>query len=276
VWAVSALVGLRLRCRWENYFRFKAMDTEAMSDCVTAVEIVRQSHQGISIKPFIMRADDGETYFVKGLSKAGGPALISEALSAELGKLLGLPIPSWKKMLVPQDLVDFSVIPNVRDLEGGMAFASLAVESAVDFNISHLRSMPRDLMRLVLLFDLWVQNGDRILGAMGGNVNLLIDSRGDLAVIDHNLAFHRGFELEEFLSGHVFRECRADFRDYVVRQEYTEMLDAALAKWGSIIPLLVDDWLYRDSDLIDFTEPTLADRLEILQLFKEERFWGAL
>lgn len=247
-----------------------------MSDLVTAVEIVRQSHQGISIKPFIVRADDGETYFVKGFSKSGGPALISELLSAELGKLLGLPIPPWKKMVVPQDLIDFSLIPNVSDLGGGLAFASRAVENAVDFNIANLKSTPRILMRKVLLFDWWVQNGDRILGPMGGNVNLILDDRGDLTVIDHNLAFDKSFNPEEFLEEHVFCECRKDFRDYLVRQEYTDILSKALLNWDRITALLTEDWLYRDSDLIDLTEPTLASRLEILEMFKEERFWGAL
>ena len=49
-----------------------------MPESIRAVEIVRQSHQGYSIKPFIIRADDGHSYFVKGLDKSGGPALISE------------------------------------------------------------------------------------------------------------------------------------------------------------------------------------------------------
>lgn len=179
-------------------------------------------------------------------------------------------------MVVPQDLIDFSVVPNVSDLEGGLAFASQAVESAVDFNIAHLKSTPRELMRKVLLFDWWVQNGDRILGPMGGNVNLILDSRGELAVIDHNMAFHNSFNSKEFLEEHVFCDCRKDFRDYLVRQEYTEILSKALSNWDTIIAFLTDDWLYRDADLIDLTEPTLASRLEILQMFKEERFWGAL
>ncbi|MCD5970746.1 HipA family kinase [Pseudomonas quasicaspiana] len=247
-----------------------------MSDLVTAVEIVRQSHQGISIKPFIIRADDGETYFVKGLSKSGGPALISELLSAELGKFLGLPIPPWKKMVVPQDLIEFSLIPNVSDLEGGLAFASQSVENAIDFNIAHLKATPRDLMRRVLLFDWWIQNGDRILGPLGGNVNLILDGRGELSVIDHNMAFHKSFNPDEFLAEHVFCECREDFRDYLVRQEYTDILSKALSNWDRMITFLTEDWLYRDADLIDLTEPTLASRLEILQMFKDERFWGAL
>lgn len=140
-----------------------------MPESITAVEIIRQSHQGYSIKPFIIRGNDGSTYFVKGLAKAGGPALISEVLGAELGVRMGLPIPPWELIHIPDELIAFSVIPNVDDLLGGIA-----------------------------------------------------DS------------------------------------------------------WGTITDLLPEDWLYRDSDHIDQTEPTVAERLEILEMFKDERFWGAL
>jgi hypothetical protein len=247
-----------------------------MPERITAVEIVRQSQQGYSIKPFIVRADDGYSYFVKGLNKSGGPALISELLGAELGKKLELPIPPWRLMDVPSALIDFSAIHSVNDLGGGTAFASRAVENASDFTITDLGSTPAELMRRVLLFDWWVQNGDRCLGQKGGNVNLIRDARGDLAVIDHNLAFHRDFDSDDFLERHVFRERGRDFRDYLVRQEYTHILTEAMSEWDTITAVLPEDWIYRDRDLIDLTEPTLADRLKILEMFKEERFWGPL
>ena len=247
-----------------------------MPESITAVEIIRQSHQGISIKPFIVRGDDGVPYFVKGLEKAGGPALISEVLGAELGNRLGLPIPDWKLMRVPNELIAFSAIPNVTDLGGGLAFASRAVENASDFSVSNIDRTPVDLRRRVLLFDLWVRNGDRCLGERGGNVNLILDSSGSLSVIDHNMAFDRTFSGTDLMETHVFRECRSFFRDLVVRQEHMEILSKAVGDWGTITSLLPDDWLYRDSDNIDLTEPTVAERLEMLEVFKEERFWGEL
>jgi hypothetical protein len=243
---------------------------------ITAVEIIRQSQQGYSIKPFIVRGDDGFTYFVKGLAKAGGPALISEVLGAELGGMLGLPIPPWGLMHIPEELIAFSAIPNVGDLRGGTAFASRAVENASDFVLSHIDRTPIELRRRVLLFDWWVRNGDRCLGERGGNVNLILDARGELGVIDHNLAFDRAFDCDDFIEGHVFRECRSFFRDYVVRQEYVQMLGETLEIWDTITALLPEDWLYRDADNIDLTEPTVAERLAMLEVFKEERFWGAL
>ncbi|GFZ62094.1 hypothetical protein PSE10C_37050 [Pseudomonas amygdali pv. eriobotryae] len=247
-----------------------------MPNRISAVEIVKQSEQGYSIKPFIVRGDDGYTYFVKGVDKAGRHALISEALGAELGKRLSLPIPEWRLMDVPEQLIGFSAIPNVQDLRGGAAFASRAVENATDFLISHLSTTPVEQMRRVLLFDWWVQNGDRCLGEKGGNVNLIRGPQGELAVIDHNLAFDQGFDSADFLDRHVFRERRSDFRDYLVRQEYAQILSGALSDWDTITAVLPEDWIFRDRDLIDLTEPTLEARLKVLEMFREERFWGAL
>ncbi|OJT50026.1 MULTISPECIES: HipA family kinase [Pseudomonas fluorescens group] len=247
-----------------------------MPETVNAIEIVRQSQQGYSIKPFIIRADDGYSYFVKGLAKSGGPALISEAIGAELGRSLELPIPPWRLMNIPPALIGFSTVPNVEDLAGGLAFASRAVESATDYSLSSINSTPIELRRKILLFDWWIRNEDRCLGDLGGNVNLILDGQGHLNVIDHNLAFDRTFSCDDFISSHVFRDCRAYFRDYVTRQECSQMLHEAMSNWGTITGLLPEDWIYRDKDQIDLTEPTLADRLEILEGFREERFWGPL
>lgn len=247
-----------------------------MPESITAVEIIRQSHQGISIRPFLVKADDGETYFVKGLAKAGGPALISEVIGAELGIALGLPIPEWKLISVPSQLIAFSAIPNVGDLGGGLAFASRAVKNASDFSISNIDRTPVSLRRRVLLFDFWVRNGDRCLGDWGGNVNLILDASGELGVIDHNMAFDRQFSASDFMETHVFRECGVFFRDLVVRQEHMDILGKAVDNWGTITALLPDDWLYRDRDNVDLTEPTVAERLEMLDVFKDELFWGAL
>lgn len=247
-----------------------------MPERITAVEIVRQSQQGFSIKPFIIRGDDDCSYFVKGHAKAGGPALISELLGAELGSRLGLPIPPWRLMHIPERLISFSTIANVDDLRGGLAFASRAVDNASDFNLSHINGTPIDLRRRILLFDWWIRNEDRYLGRQGGNVNLILDANGDVSVIDHNLAFDRTFDEDAFMDGHVFRECRSFFRDLIVRQDFMRMLGDVMDSWDTITALLPNDWLYRDGDHIDHTEPTVAERWEMLELFRDERFWGTL
>ncbi|WP_430317848.1 HipA family kinase [Pseudomonas nitroreducens] len=243
---------------------------------VIAEEIIRQSDQGVSVRPFLIRANDGHRYFVKGLNRAGGPSLISEVIAAELGTCLGLPIPEWCLMDIPQGLIDFSSADNVTDLSGGPAFASRQVDNVNELMWAGLRNVPLELQRKVLVFDWWIQNGDRTLGELGGNVNLLLDSTGNLVVIDHNVAFDATLTAAEFCHNHVFRDQLGHFQDLVTRQDYQRELDAALAQWDRISALLPVEWLYRDQDEIDETEPTLRQRHATLQLFRDERFWGQL
>ena len=244
---------------------------------VTAKEIIRQSSQGVSVQPFLIRADDDQTYFVKGLSRALAPGLASEALAAELGAHLGLPIPPWAVMDIPQSLIDFSLAANVRDLEGGPAFASLQVDNASDVSWSHVDEIPVDLKKKVLLFDWWIGNGDRGLGPMGGNVNLILDCKGELAVIDHNIAFDASLDPEEFRSYHVFRaQLSNKAGELLARLDFLPQLDAALADWGRITSLLPEEWVSRDHGHGKEYEPTLAERYKLLERFKDEQFWGQL
>lgn len=245
---------------------------------ITAKDIIKQSEQGVSVRPFLVRADDGRNYFVKGLNRAGGPSLISEVIAAEIGRHLGIPIPEWKIMDVPQALIDFSAIGNVQDLGGGPAFASLQVENASDLLWAHLPSIPAELQRRVLLFDWLLLNGDRALSESGsGNVNLMLDPEGNVVVIDHNAAFERNLTHQELVEFHVFRgQIGLHRADLLARLEYIPLLDAALADWGRITSLLPDEWIFRDADHVDETEPTLQDRLQILERFRTEQFWGQL
>lgn len=248
-----------------------------MLERITAKEIIRRSQQGISVQPFLVRADDNQMYFVKGLSRALGQGLASEAIAAELGAGIGLPIPPWRIMDIPQALIDFSLIDGVRDLGGGPAFASLQIENASDLMMANLRSLPVELQRKVLLFDWWILNGDRGLGEKGGNVNLILDPKGDMIVIDHNVAFDLELSIDEFRTYHVFRDQLGSFDgNLLARLDYSPLLDAAIGDWERIISLLPDEWLCRDHDPDDEYEPTLQQRLQILERFKDESFWGQL
>ncbi|KTC60158.1 HipA family kinase [Pseudomonas savastanoi] len=244
---------------------------------VTAREIIKQSSQGVSVQPFLIRGDDNQTYFVKGLSRALAPGLTSEVLAAELGAHLGLPIPPWALMDIPQGLIDFSLVPNVRDLEGGPAFASLQVDNASDVSWAHVEKIPADLKKKVLLFDWWIGNGDRGLGPMGGNVNLILDQGGNLAVIDHNIAFDSELDADEFRCYHVFRDqLSTKTGELLARLDFLTQLDAALADWDRITSLLPEEWVRRDFGHGEEYEPTLAERYQLLERFKEEQFWGRL
>lgn len=243
---------------------------------VTAVEIIRQASQGYSVKPFLIRADDTQTYFVKGVDRAGRSALVSEAISAELGVQLKLPIPPWRVMEIPRELIDFSMLENVDDLRGGLAFASMQVPNSADLLISSVNNIPVELQRMVLIFDWWILNGDRTLNEIGGNVNLLLDGNGDLAVIDHNAAFDPAVTAQNLLLHHVFRDAAAGLRDMVTGLEYQQKLEIALKKWSRITSALPDDWVYRDEHQIDLTRPTVKERLATLKRITSIKIWEEL
>ena len=243
---------------------------------VEAVEIIRQASQGYSVKPFIIRASDEQTYFVKGVQRAGKSSLVSEALAAELGRSLGLPVPDWRVMTIPDELIAFSTLSNVDDLRGGLAFASLQVANSSDLLISSVDSIPADLQLMVYVFDWWIQNGDRTLSEFGGNVNLLIDSKGELAVIDHNAAFDANFTVDELREHHVFRDQAVQLRDMIVRLDCQRNLERALRKWVRITAVLPEAWLFQDDHHIDHTNPTLDQRLGTLRRIRDARLWGEL
>jgi hypothetical protein len=180
-------------------------------------------------------------------------------------------------MDIPRELIEFSAAENVQDLSGGPAFASLQVANAFDLMWANVDSVPAHLQRKLLLFDWWIRNGDRCLGELGGNVNLMLNPNGELVVIDHNAAFDMALTLEEYQQHHVFRDqIGAHGSDLLARLEYFPQLDAAVGDWGRITSLLPDEWIYRDTDQIDETEPTLQQRLQILERFNTEQFWGQL
>lgn len=58
----------------------------------------------------------------------------------------------------------------------------------------------------ILLFDVWVMNGDRTLSEQGGNVNLLYDTTLDkpIVVFDHNLALDKDENDINIRLHHVF------------------------------------------------------------------------
>lgn len=243
---------------------------------VTAKEIIKQSEQGYSVQPFIIRADDNEIYFVKGFNKAGPIGLVSEVLAAQLGKLLGLPIPDWRFMQIPQELIDFSIINNIQDLSGGIAFASQQVPNARDLLYTSIDKVSPSLQLLVLIFDYWIQNQDRNLSSAGGNVNLLLSDDSELSVIDHNGAFYGDFNIGELLELHVFKDVAPLAQDLATRAELEKKFSEALNQWCNITQCLPAEWLYHYPDLVDKIKPTLEDRLDILNRFTQNSFWGQL
>ncbi|MGP5563753.1 HipA family kinase [Vreelandella alkaliphila] len=238
-----------------------------------AAEILRRSEQGVC-RPFFIRDIQGDIYVVKGVGGAGKAALTSELICAELGSRLGLPIPPYGIMAIPQGLISFTAIDGADELDGGPAFASKLVENATTLIYPQVPQIPPQLKQRVLVFDKWVKNGDRRLTEKGGNVNLLWEPSSQLVVIDHNVAFDLPSNDADCIEDHVFSEEKTKFDDLLIKSEHLHALDNALGCWDTIIDLLPEEWVYRDIwDEDSLVHPTLDERFELLDRIHNGDFW---
>ena len=180
-----------------------------MASGIVITEIVRRSEQGVTL-PFICRAQDADTYFVKGLG-VGASGLRAEWIAAHLAKALKLPVAPFAIVEVPAALLAGSAVSGVTELFGTFAFGSRVVAGAREITFNHARDLPLELRADVLLFDWWTRNADRNLNALGGNPNLLISSSDEgsrLWMIDHHNGFDDAFDEVVFWKNHVFTDAR--------------------------------------------------------------------
>lgn len=246
-----------------------------MPRTVIASEIIRRSDQGVC-EPFFVRDTGDDLYVVKGVNGVGASSLVSELICAELGQRIGLPIPEYALMEIPEPLIQASLIESPEDLGGGPAFASKLAPNAALLSYFGVDAIPEWLQQRVLVFDKWVCNGDRKLTARGGNVNLLT-VQGDLRVIDHNAAFDMVTGDSDVIKDHVFCRQGGAFDDLVIRAEHKLLLDSALGDWGTIIDLLPDSWVYPDPyDDDRESQPTLDQRFDQLNRIANDTFWSMI
>ena len=205
---------------------------------IKITEIVRRSEQGVTM-PFLCRSAKGMGYFVKGIVGAGAEALRAEWIGGKLAKALKLPIPDFAVVEVDEALVAMSAVDGVHELGRRFAFGSQAVVGAQEITFTQAHTLPLELRARVLLFDWWIRNEDRILGAKGGNPNLLATGSAspETWLIDHHTAFDRAFQTERFWSNHIFADARGVWTTAWRRRE-TKRLHAAAkmltAAWNSM------------------------------------------
>jgi hypothetical protein len=219
-----------------------------MNTPITITEILGRAEQGMT-RPFVCRGDDWMTYYVKG-AYAGLRSLCCEWVANRLvnrvlpSAPLGVP---WFTMAdVPAALIKGSARKDARDLGEGLVFASRRMEGGQELNWSSAQSWPEETMALLLLMDLWLQNEDRSLSALGGNPNLMVEQippspdedpegalwRGQLRrerlwAFDFNLAFDEDFSRERFFGAHVFGEALRQWPEGF-REQMEPRLRAAL------------------------------------------------
>ena len=216
------------------------------------VQIIRRCEFGTcTSRPFQVKADDEKMYFFKGPGDWMRKDYCYETLCARMALAYGLPVAPFDMLEVSQDILMFSVVPDVKALSPGIGFGSQKVgaSSLLPVTVQHV---PQELRWKILLFDWWIQNEDRILGEMGGNVNLLWNAEGkQLVVIDHNNAFDLTFNDEAFFAGHVFGSERNRIEPAFLLAEIQKMgtMITCFSEWTGDFP---DEWLEQTGTSGDF------------------------
>jgi hypothetical protein len=237
---------------------------------MSVVELVSRSVQG-KTSPWLAKLDDDKYYYIKG-KEALCRGLVIEYICAELGRLLGLPVPPSKIAYLDRNLLQYNdeAIDDFGN-EDCDVFASQKVDNVVDIRFSDLSHVTVDEAKLIFFFDYLIANEDRTLGENGGNPNLCIDPMTKkLAVIDHNLAFDVNFNFQNNKEHHIF--CTLWYcpqRDLHFINMLKEKLPEVINTLRNCVSDIPEDWLENAPDLI--TE--IFNRLE---LYKDDYFWEAL
>ncbi len=93
-------------------------------------------------------------------------------------------------------------------------------------------------------------------------------------MIDHNLAFDKDFNPEEFLRLHVFAGEVADlFSDFLLRDAYSARFAKALENWEDICDTLPEAWRFIDAEeTVPVNYPFNAIK-ELLDRASTDAFW---
>jgi len=225
------------------------------------IEIQGIARQGMT-RPLICRGDDGNLYYAKGKA-ANTSGLIKEWMAANLAQALSLPIPMFHIAYIDDLLINSSDI-STDSLGSGHVFVSKQVQACTEFKYPLLERVSEKMQRDVLLFDLWIENGDRTLTEHGGNPNLLWQSSdNELYIIDHNLAFDDAFDLHTFKITHVFQSHLANFQlDLIDKQHFEAHLMDSLKNWWQWWDKVPNTWKQENSGSMKFDPDSILQRLQ--------------
>lgn len=245
------------------------MDYEIKENALipNVVEIIRPMNEG-STRPYLCKCDDGFMYVLKSKPSMTQKNLLSELISGCLAKSIGLPLPEFKIVFVPEELVEFT--PDLqRDISTGHAFASQYIEGAVALTFTQSRNetiIPIEQQKLIYLLDNVILNGDRTLTEKGGNVNILYDvSHDKYYLIDHNLSFDQDVQPDDFL-WHVYSpRSRKWVYDMIDRVIYRQKVLDCTKKLPEIMGLIPTDWIVEDQFSAFVTQT--------LEKANQDKFW---
>ncbi|HBV9908393.1 TPA: HipA family kinase [Klebsiella aerogenes] len=224
----------------------------------SVIEIIRRIKEG-STQPFLCKCDDGQMYVLKSKPSMPPKNLLAEFIAGCLANDIGLSLPEFKIVFVPEELIEYS--PELQhEIFPGLAFASRYIEGAVDLTFTQSRNaaiIPTEQQKLIYAFDKWVLNADRTLTDKGGNVNILYDVGHDkYYLIDHNLSFDKNADPEDF-TVHVYGPGNRKWEyDLVDRLEYRQKVVDCYCKLPAIIQDIPEEWIV-DDEFLPFVQNTL-------------------
>lgn len=232
------------------------------------VEIMRKSDSGTQ-EPFLCRASDDQTYYVKGSAKTNRASLVNELICAELAKAIGLPQPEFQLLNVSEEILA-ETSPSLAAIGSGVAFGSVEQKGCTLFGPALLPKVPIGIQQKLFAFDWWILNGDRT----DWNSNLLwLPEESDLFVIDHNLAFDNELDLALFLEHHICRDAWKAIDLAGSAELQTMFCDALNAVFARTCDNLPDEWFYLPPECIYPAKVDLARIENILQRCTTEEFW---
>ena len=218
------------------------------NDYLQVTAYTRRMKDGMT-QPFLCTCQDGQAYIVKGRPKLRQKELVAEFISAHLARQNGLPCPDFCIVDVGQQIIEF--MPDLRgELFPGPAFATRFVENASTINIQQARNAVNiQDQKKIFFFDRWINNADRSLTEIGGNVNIIFDAVNNrYYLIDHNLAFTQDTTDDEY-DVHVYsangRKWNFDILD---EPELMDLANEAIGSVEETFNQIPADWFTSDEE----------------------------
>lgn len=250
-----------------------------MPDPVLITEILRRANTGVSVTPFICRTEEGRVVYVKPAGTLSD-SLIFEWIGSSLAKEMGLPVAEFCLTSISDSLVDHVVGIDLSGIKAGIGFGSYDVGTGSrDMESRDLDQVSSSELAEILLFDLWIQNGDRILTKHGGNPNAVVGHYGDdLFLIDHDNAFEEGFSLASFDELHLGWAQRFYWKDEIERDFWLGKAERALEKVPQFWAEMPPEWLENSLRFSQNPDRALDSLCAILKtpFERPDDFWSLL
>ncbi|HIC2887037.1 TPA: HipA family kinase [Morganella morganii] len=214
---------------------------------IEVTEVIRIMDAGAT-QPVLCRCNDGNLYVIKSTASASRKELVHEFVAASLAKYICLSIPDFAIIYIPNEIVDY-LPPQLKGrLSQGYAFASYYIRDSanISFDMAH-QAIDLQSQKKIYLFDRVINNSDRTLSDMGGNVNIIYNVKEQrYYLIDHNLAFDPNCQDADF-NYHVYSPRHRSWEyDMVDATSNEDLLNSVNSVCPGIVAGLPDEWLGDD------------------------------